>query len=370
MKSLYVHFPFCEAKCHYCDFYSLGQTRTREGDPQKFETALAHESTRQAHHLDEKLDTIFFGGGTPSMTSAKAMSLALKPLELEKRLTPETEWTMEANPSSIHQTSFRDYRALGVNRVSMGVQAFRDDHLKILGRVHNSTHALKSLETVFESGFTNVSVDLLCGIPEQTEEDLEKALSTFIQFPITHLSCYLLTLPPHHKMYPQLPNEDTQLSHLLLIDKWMKSHGFEHYEISNFARPGKRARHNLNYWQGKSYLGLGPSAHSFDAQKSVRWKNISSLHKYASQLIDGNSVIEWEEELNEDQIKLEQWMLALRLDDGFPSFWLLTDLQKSRVSTFESQLLVENHPEKENYKRLTAKGFALSDMIIQSLASS
>ena len=131
MKSLYVHFPFCEAKCHYCDFYSLGQNRTRDGDPEKFAVALAREALQQAHLLDCTLDTIFFGGGTPSMTSARDMSIALRPLALEKRITPETEWTMEANPSSIHQTSFQEYRALGVNRVSMGVQAFRDDHLKM-----------------------------------------------------------------------------------------------------------------------------------------------------------------------------------------------------------------------------------------------
>ena len=369
MKSLYVHFPFCEAKCHYCDFYSLGKNRTRDGDPDKFESALTREASQQAHRLDPNLDTLFFGGGTPSMTPAKAMSAALKPLRLENRITPNTEWTMEANPSSIHKISFQEYRALGVNRISMGVQAFRDDHLQMLGRVHTGQHALKSLETVFESGFTNVSVDLLCGIPDQTEEDLEKALSTFIQFPITHLSCYLLTLPPHHKMYPLLPHEDTQLKHLLFIDEWMKSQGFEHYEISNFARPGKRARHNLNYWQGKSYLGLGPSAHSFDAEKSLRWKNVSSLHKYASLLEDQSSVIEWEEHLTSEQIHLEHWMLALRLDEGFPQSWISSELQKNRLKTFESQGLIEDHPLREDHKRLTAKGFALSDMIISSLAS-
>src|SRR5690606_15278884 len=148
--------------------------------------------------------------------------------------------TMEANPSSITLDRMKAYRSLGVNRVSMGVQAFRDDHLKLLGRVHDRPTAFRALNDVFEAGFDNVSVDLLCGIPGRSLADLEDALRTFTKFPITHLSCYLLTLPPQHRMFKDLPNEETQLSHLLLIDQWMTSAGFEHYEISNFARPGRR----------------------------------------------------------------------------------------------------------------------------------
>ena len=368
ISSLYVHFPFCESKCHYCDFYSLGQERTQSGDPAKFEAALLREAKSVAHQLAPQIDTIFFGGGTPSMTPVDSMKRALEPLLLGERVTAATEWTMEANPSSVSLDSLKDYRKFGVNRISMGVQALRPDLLVNLGRVHSREAAFRALDAIFEAGFDNASVDLLCGVPGQTEKDIEEAMNLLTAYPITHLSCYLLTLAKHHRMYPELPNEDVQLSHLLLIDRFMRDKGFEHYEISNFAKPGKRARHNLAYWKGASYLGLGPSAHSFSFEEKKRWKNISSLHKYASQLEAGATVVEWSEELTEDQQNLEKWMLALRLDEGFPKSWLTESLQKSRAHVFEKEGLLENHPSDLSRLRLTPKGFALSDQVISSLA--
>jgi len=365
ISSLYVHFPFCETKCHYCDFYSLGRERTRDGDAGKFEQALRIEAELHAPLLAPTLDTIFFGGGTPSMTPPESMARALEPLWKHTQVTDQTEWTMEANPSSIDLENFKQYRALGVNR--MGVQAMRDDLLLRLGRVHSREAALRALDVIFSAGITNASVDLLCGVPGQTTRDLEEAMNKLTSFPITHLSCYLLTLAPHHRMYKDLPQEDEQLEHLLFIDEFMRSKGFEHYEISNFAKPGKRARHNLRYWKGNSYLALGPSAHAFDAESGKRWKNVSSLHKYAELLLAGSSPVEWTEELTEEQKKLEKWMLALRLDDGFPSDWIKTPLQKARVDQMLNQGLVQVHPSFTEKLRLTARGFALSDQIIQAL---
>lgn len=374
-RSLYVHFPFCETKCHYCDFYSLGRERTKSGDADVFEAAL-HAEAKQASGLAPEplcalapeLDTIFFGGGTPSMTPPESMARALEPLFARTRVTERTEWTMEANPSSVDRERLKQYRAYGVNRVSMGVQAMRDDLLLRLGRVHSRDKALRALDAIFEAGFDNASVDLLCGVPGQTLRDLEEALVALTRFPITHLSCYLLTLPKHHRMFKELPDEDTQLEHLLFLDRWMTSHGFEHYEISNYAKPGRRARHNLAYWQGASYLGLGPSAHSFDAATGKRWKNVSSLHKYGQLLREGHSPVEWTETLTEAQKGLERWMLALRLDEGFPEDWLVTGLQKSRARLFEEKGLLEPHPLADRRKRLTARGFALSDQVISALA--
>ena len=370
IRSLYVHFPFCEAKCHYCDFYSLGRERTREGDAAKFETALKREAEVMGPLLGRELDTLFFGGGTPSMTPAKSMEEALDVLWRFTSVTPETEWSMEANPSSVTRESLEDYRRLGVNRISMGVQALRTDLLERLGRVHSREAALRALDAIFEVGFTNVSVDLLCGVPGQGLLDVEEALKILTDYPITHLSCYLLTLPKHHKMYPELPDENVQLSHLMLIDRWMVDRGFEHYEISNFAKPGKRARHNLNYWKGESYLGLGPSAHSFDKNEGVgrRWKNISSLHKYALNLMEGQTVVEFTENLTDSQRDLEAWMLALRLEEGFPVSWLKTEAQKMKATSLEENGLLEKHPTLPVNLRLTARGFALSDQIIASLA--
>ena len=367
-RSLYVHFPFCESKCHYCDFYSLGRERTRSGDPALFEESLGREAEVAGPHLAPELDTVFFGGGTPSMTEVDSAKRALEPLWKHTAVTPQTEWTMEANPSSVTIETLRAFREWGVNRVSMGVQALRDDLLLKLGRVHSREAALRALENIATAGFENYSVDLLCGVPGQTMGDLEEALSTLTSFPITHLSCYLLTLAPHHRMYPDLPDEETQLSHLLLIDEWMTSRGFEHYEISNFAKPGRRARHNLGYWKGESYLGLGPSAHSFDAESHRRWKNVSSLHKYGQLLAAGKSVVEWEETLTAEQRGLERWMLSLRLDEGFPDHWLEDPAQKARAQAFESKGLLVPHPTRPGYKRLSPHGFALSDQVISALA--
>ncbi|MDE2391964.1 MAG: hypothetical protein KGL65_10185, partial [Rhodospirillales bacterium] len=208
----------------------------------------------------------------------------------------------------------------------------------------------------------------LCGVPGQSLEDVEEAMRALTHFPITHLSCYLLTLPPHHRMYKDLPDEEMQLKHLLLIDEVMRSQGFEHYEISNFALPGRRARHNLRYWQGRSYLGLGPSAHSFDETSAKRWKNVSSLHKYAELLSQGESALEWSETLTEEQRSLETWMLALRLGEGFPAAWLDTELRRTRAARMQIEGLLEIHPAHPDRLRLTARGFALSDQVIAALS--
>jgi oxygen-independent coproporphyrinogen-3 oxidase len=367
IASLYVHFPFCEARCHYCDFYSLGREKTKASDPEIFADALGREATLLAPLLAPRLDTIFFGGGTPSMTAPEVMKRTLEPLWAVAKTDAQTEWTMEANPSSLSPAHLREYRALGVNRISMGVQALETTLLQKLGRVHSRERALAALAEIFEAGFDNVSVDLLCGVPGQALEDIEAALEALTSFPITHLSCYLLTLAPHHKMHPELPGEDTQLEHLLFVDSQMRSRGFEHYEISNYARPGKRARHNLRYWTGESYLGLGPSAQSFDAQTATRSKNVSSLHRYGELLSQGKSPLEWTETLTPEQRELERWMLTLRLSDGFPKSWLTSSGREAKAGALAREGLLEGHPEAADRLRLTARGFALSDQVIRAL---
>lgn len=367
IQSLYAHFPFCEARCHYCDFYSIGRERVRTGDTDRFEKALKTELSTLSSQLHPELQTLFFGGGTPSMTNYDSMARAFEPIWKTTKINESTEWTLEANPSSIALDSFKAYRSYGINRVSMGVQALRPDLLKLLGRVHSRETALNALDSVFSAGFDNVSVDLLCGVPGQTQADLDDALALLTQFPITHLSCYLLTLPPHHKMYSQLPNEDVQLQHLLHIHDWMTDHDFTHYEISNFAKTGKQSQHNMRYWQGHSYLGFGPSAHSFDSLTQTRWKNVSSLHKYAELLEQEKSPIDSVENLTPTQTELEKWMLSLRLDKGFPAEWL-TPNKRAHVRTFTAEGLLEVHPENPERIRLTPKGFALSDGVIRALA--
>jgi oxygen-independent coproporphyrinogen-3 oxidase len=370
-RSLYFHFPFCETKCHYCDFYSLGREKTKPSDPDLFEQALIKEIELRGTEgsLTLPIETIFFGGGTPSMTPPESMSRIVNTLFKHAKLAPNYEWTLEANPSSISYDHFMAYRSFGLNRVSMGVQSLKDDTLVKLGRVHSESEALKALETVFRAGFQNVSTDLLCGVPGQSTRDLEAHLTRLTEFPIQHLSIYLLTLAPHHAMYRDLPNEEVQLEHLLLIDSFMRDRGFEHYEISNFARPGARARHNLVYWTGGSYLAFGPSAHSFSKESKLRFKNHSSLHRYARELLEQSTLpVEWRESLTPEQLELEKWMLAIRLSDGFPSEWLKSEAQKSKARLFLEKNLLEPHPTRLHQLRATPRGFAMSDALVRELS--
>jgi oxygen-independent coproporphyrinogen-3 oxidase len=372
MSSLYFHFPFCETKCHYCDFYSLGREKTKAGDPTLFEKAMIEEVRLrgEAGDIPASIETIFLGGGTPSMTEPESMQRIFSELFKYTKLAPNYEWTMEANPSSIELGQFKAYRALGINRVSMGVQSLRNDHLAALGRVHNEGEAIRALNTLFEAGFTNVSTDLLCGVPGQSVDDLRAHMEKLSHFPITHLSIYLLTLTPTHKMFKDLPDEDEQLKHLLFIDQFMRGQGFEHYEISNFAKPGHRARHNLVYWTNGAFLSFGPSAHSYSVQGEVkkRFKNYSSLHRYAKELIDEKKLpVEWTEELTPEQSDLEKWMLAIRLSEGFPTSWLVSEGQIKKSEMLVKEGLLEVHPTKPAYLRASPKGFALSDGLIKTL---
>ncbi len=369
--SLYFHFPFCETKCHYCDFYSLGREKTKSGDPDLFEKAMREEIRLRGEQgtLQAEIETIFLGGGTPSMTPPESMKRIFDELFRYTKLKPGYEWTMEANPSSIELDQFKAYREIGLNRVSMGVQSLRNDHLSLLGRVHNEDAALKALDSLFLAGFDNVSTDLLCGVPGQTVEDLESHLQKLTSYPISHLSIYLLTLAPHHAMYKDLPKDDEQLRHLLFIDEFMRGKGFEHYEISNFAKPGKRARHNLVYWTGGSYLAFGPSAHSFSKEESIRFKNFSSLHRYARELSELHQLpVEWTENLSEKDKALEKWMLAVRLEEGFPKVWLETDRQQLKAKILRENGFLEEHPANHLNLRATPRGFAMSDAIIKELS--
>ncbi|OFZ21457.1 MAG: hypothetical protein A2X94_08085 [Bdellovibrionales bacterium GWB1_55_8] len=369
-RSLYVHFPFCESKCHYCDFYSIGRddlNGTREfTEKTRFEAALQMEASRMTSFLAKPLQTVFFGGGTPSLTTAESMRRALE--AVLPTGSPSLEWTMEANPSSLTPGSLREYRNLGVNRLSLGIQSLDADLLLKLGRVHSRERALTALDEVFSSGFTNVSVDLLCGVPGQTRDHLDKTVSELLRFPLTHLSCYILTLAPGNRLFSQLPGDEEQLGQYLWLHERMCQDGFEHYEISNFSRPGYRAQHNLNYWRGRSYLGLGPSAHSYDAERKTRFKNASSLESYFQLIQNNGNARDFEEQLTEEQENLERWMLALRLEEGIPSDWLSTAERQAWAAELERQKLLEPHPVIPDRKRLTPKGFALSDQIIAALA--
>lgn len=330
-------------------------------------------------------DTIFLGGGTPSLTPPEDIEEAWGEFpKLTNDPHSPQEWTMEANPSSVDYRNLLKLRKFGVNRISMGVQSVRDETLALLGRVHDSKMAFSALDTVFSAGFKNVSVDLICGVPHQTLADLENALQALTRFPITHISVYLLTLSKTHKMAKDLPSEEKQLEHLLFVHQWLTQFGMEHYEISNFCLPGYQAKHNLNYWKNASYLGVGPSAHSYLLSERHRWKNVSGLSAYAEALANNPSrkpslpnqmqrlnsplpkgLVDFEEFLTSEQEEIESWMLNLRLSEGIPKEWIDTPIRQRKTEKLGALGLIEEHPHLQNRLRLTPRGFALSEQVIR-----
>lgn len=370
IESLYAHFPFCESKCHYCDFFSLPEAQVAEGERARVFRAILAELERARPRLSPVLRTIFLGGGTPSLVPLDAMAAFLDLAAVPAGAG--TEITMEANPSSISAEKARAWKAVGITRVSMGLQALDDRRLEWLGRAHSSGEAHAALEALFEAGFERVSVDYIVGVPDQTVDLIGSELNRLLgRFPmIDHVSAYLLTLRPSNPRASRLPSEDEQLAHLRRVRDVLADRGFEQYEISNFARAGARALHNENYWLGGGYLGVGPSAHSHDAAARRRWKNWASLGKYCDLIEAGQEAAEWTETLTEEQLRLEYLLLRLRrregirLDDYEKRFGRrLYDEKRAWIDAW----LKTGHCELNDHLRLKGDGFFLSDKIVSNL---
>jgi oxygen-independent coproporphyrinogen-3 oxidase len=372
MQHIYVHLPFCQTRCHYCDFYSIAQDRTRAGDPEKLAVALQTEINLYKEQIDPVLKTLFLGGGTPSLWTHQGLESLFEGLKSVTSLA-DAEITIECNPESLvaDVSKLTLLKNLGVNRISLGVQSMEDSLLKLLGRNHDSRTVLRALDLIFHAGFENVSVDVMCGIPQQEMAHLEKTVQTFLDFPLTHMSGYILTLAAHHPMFTKLPGEQVQQAHYERLHELLTSADFEHYEVSNFAKKGFRCRHNMAYWTHQSYLGLGPSAHSYSHPSFVRWKNKSSLHKYTADLASHTLPVDeaHTEQLTAYQADLERWMLNLRLADGFavPD---LNPFQQSLVRDLQGQGLLLAHPEKEGFVKPSSQGFLVMDsLVLKFLAS-
>lgn len=330
--------------------------------------ALLSEVRSFASRLAPNLETVFLGGGTPSLAPLEVMGALFNQLSVP----PESEVTIEANPSSITLEKAKAWKQLGVNRVSIGVQALNDSRLKWLGRAHDVWGVYEALTQLFEAGFRRVSIDYIVGVPGQTTTDIENELGgTLKRFPhIQHVSAYLLTLKQSNSKFSQLPRDDEQLKHLRSVSGVLADQGFEQYEISNFSRPGQRALHNENYWLGGGYLGVGPSAHSYWPELKRRTKNWASLGKYADLIELQRAPVEWEETLSEEQERLEYLMLRLRRADGI-------DLT-SYKSRFGRDLVRENEARINLWiskglcrlgarLQLTSDGFFLSDQILSNI---
>ncbi len=316
MAGIYIHIPFCRKACHYCNFH-FSTSRKGEND---FSVALLNEIGLQANYLEKQpVETIYFGGGTPSLMSIEFLKEVLEKIALTYSVSETAEITLEANPDDITDERLQQWKSIGINRLSIGIQSFFEEDLQWMNRAHNSKQALKALESARQL-FDNITVDLIYGTPGLTDEMWKQNVDTVLGFQIPHISCYALTVEPktalHHmvvKKEKAAVNADDQARQFLLLMDWMEKAGFDHYEISNFALPGMRSRHNSAYWSGAYYLGLGPSAHSFNG-KSRQW-NVANNALYSQSLLKNELLFEIEN-LSPVQQLNEYIMTALRTMEG------------------------------------------------------
>lgn len=307
-EALYIHVPFCKARCSYCSF-STRAVRFDDAviDSYVEELIVAVRRLSRAGLLAH-IKTIYFGGGTPSFLGSRYLSSILYALSVSMTFDTLEEISLECNPESVSRALVKDLWALGVNRLSFGVQSFQDEKLKLLGRSHSAKEAHQALDWAFER-FSNVSLDLMAGLPYQTFEDFEHDLKTALEFPLTHVSIYPLSLDEGTRLkeaydkglYPS-QDEDLQVDMLEFAHAYLTAQGFKHYEIANFAHEGYRSKHNAAYWQGVSYLGLGPGAISMRQNSQVRER-----FNYQGEL---------EERLGAHERLIEDMLLSLRLKEG------------------------------------------------------
>ena len=319
--ALYVHFPWCVRKCPYCDFNS------HEAGSELPESAYldaVRADLEQSLPLvwGRKIVSIFIGGGTPSLMSAQGLDRLMSDIRSLLPLEAGAEITMEANPGTFEVEKFRSYAASGINRLSIGIQSFNPRHLQALGRIHDGDEARRAVE-IAQQSFGNFNLDLMYALPGQAMEEAAADLETAISFAPPHLSLYHLTLEPNTvfaKYPPELPDDDSSAAMQQMIADRMAGAGYEHYEVSAFARPGRRARHNLNYWEFGDYLGIGAGAHSKLSfpHRVVRQARYKQPATYMQQAIAGNAIHE-EHEVGRDEMGFEFMLNALRLTEGFES---------------------------------------------------
>jgi oxygen-independent coproporphyrinogen III oxidase len=313
MAGIYIHIPFCRRKCHYCNFFSLPSLRYRE----RFLEALKEEIFLKRNYLSNKtVETLYFGGGTPSFLKPEEIASILEETRRRFVFSNDMEITLEANPDDIEPGILQEYRRMGINRLSIGVQSFFDDDLQYLNRTHSGQRAEESVADAKAAGFNNISLDLIYGIPTLTPEKWNKNLTKAFSLEVPHISTYSLTVEPKTTLDLLIrknklpgPEEGAVLDHFRILLQRMKENGFDHYEISNFCKNGQVSRHNSMYWNGTPYLGLGPSAHSFNGT-SRQW-NVSNLFNYITQILSNDRYYE-SEDLTLAQRYNEYVMVSLR----------------------------------------------------------
>lgn len=327
MASLYLHIPFCLSKCPYCDFYSC---EPKTGDIDQYVEAMCTDliSSRDCYGerqgFSAPLTSVFFGGGTPSLLSPHQVEKLLRTAAEVYGFATDIEITLEANPGTVNSASLGGYRSAGVNRLSLGVQSFDDAQLKWLGRRHNRAQALHAVELARKAGFDRLSIDLMFALPNQTLAQLAHQCDVVAQLSPEHLSVYGLTIEdetPFAQQYQQglwhMPDDEHYRAAFLLLHDQLSGLGYNHYEISNYAKPNHECRHNLGYWQRQPYLGVGAGSHTFiDKQWGERWACDDSIEGYLLSIQQGRSPREKIEGFTQQQAMFEYVYLMLRCNAG------------------------------------------------------
>jgi len=367
LAGIYIHIPFCRQACHYCNFHFATSLRRKN---ETVAALLSEIEQRKDYLKGEVIKTIYFGGGTPSLLSISDFRILIEKIKQNFDVSSQAEITSEVNPDDITEESLKSWQSVGINRLSIGVQSFFDEDLEWMNRAHNAQQATDNLQLA-KKHFENISIDLIYGMPGLTNEKWKENVDIAISFGIPHLSCYALTVEEKTPLYKMIRSKkvediipDKQSEQFLLLMDWLEEAGYEHYEISNFAKPGFRSRHNSSYWSGEKYLGIGPSAHSFDGE-SRQW-NISNNNIYIDSI--GKGIIPCEKEMLTETQKLNEYiMTSLRTIEGLDL--VLVSKAASYKLRAASEKFIGNGKMllEENHLRLTREGKLLADGIAAEL---
>lgn len=372
MAGIYIHIPFCKTRCIYCDFYST----TRSELKSQYIRALCRELTERKEYLKgEPIETIYFGGGTPSQLSEDDFLQVFSTIRQVYGMEHASEITLEANPDDLTEEYTRMLSSLPFNRISMGIQTFDDATLKLLNRRHNASQAIQAVERCRDAGFQNISIDLIYGLPGETDhrwaEDLQQAVSLDVE----HISAYHLIYEEDTPLYRLLQqhavsqvDEDSSVRFFSTLIDTLNAAGYEHYEISNFCKPGMYSRHNTSYWQATPYLGCGPSAHSFNGD-SREW-NVASLSQYLASIEQGHRLHETEQ--LDTETRYNEFIIT-----GLRTMWGISvrELKDRFGEALWQYCMKQARPYLENEKlqllndrvKLTREGIFISDGIMSDL---
>lgn len=369
---IYIHIPFCASKCSYCDFYSLADCK---GKMEDYRDAVIRHIYESASSLQAyEIDTVYFGGGTPSYFGARRICDLFQALKDLGNVLRDAEVTMEANPDSLRREDLRLLRRNGVNRISLGMQSANNDILRLIGRRHNFQQVQMAVRNARKSGIENISLDLIYGLPSQSKEDWADTLAKAIELHPTHISCYGLQLEEGTPLYeryhdsPMIPSGDDQADMYLFAVETLRTYGYNQYEISNFSLPGKECRHNLKYWKLQDYVGFGPSAAS--CVGNLRYSYIRDLDAYIRGFTEDGDILAERETISDVARASEYIMLGMRTTDGinqgeyrriYRSDW--TPIEK-RLQEFRARGWADT---REDRWFFTPSGFLVSNQLIEIL---